>query len=91
MASLQYIICNSSHSEPMFYRSCQLKEGGSNLSLKQWMTRVEHQKNKGRFCVLESALEEEWNFYFTTFKCGPIESCEPTFTEMLPTIGKYLG
>ena len=55
------------------------------------MTRVEHQKNKGRFCVLESALEEEWNFYFTTFKCGPIESCEPTFTKMLPTIGKYLG
>ena len=43
-------------------------------------------------CVLGGVLEEEWDrFDFTIIDCGPINSCEPTMLELLPTIGKYLG
>ena len=43
------------------------------------------------FCVLEGVLKEEWDDFLKIIDCGPIESCEPTMLETLPTIGKYLG
>ena len=43
------------------------------------------------FCVLEGVSKEEWDPFLWISDCGPNWTCEPTFTERLPTIGKYLG
>ena len=42
-------------------------------------------------CVLEGAVKEEWEPFFTILDCEASESCEPILLETSPTIGKNLG
>ena len=45
----------------------------------------------GGCCVLEGAVKEEWEPFFTILDCEAPESCEPIMLETSPTIGKNLG